>query len=208
MFGDSQLLIRFMLRIYKKPQRHTIYWAVEDVKRAERDMGGPVAYRHVTREANCVADDMARRALEAKADITFWSGDIPEGAPANQVGDVYAQQGTQPQLDWSAMPKPVAWGERIPKPPSVGALFGTRFAECVRVLTLQADQAAASARLRELVGEEAEGCLASLATDQGVLARLRRCLEPRVCPTTQARRQGAGDAPDERPCMWCGDASD
>ena len=34
-FGDSQLLIRFMLRIYKKPQRHTIYWAVEDVKRAE-----------------------------------------------------------------------------------------------------------------------------------------------------------------------------
>ena len=31
-FGDSQLLIRFMLRIYKKPQQHTIYWAVEDVK--------------------------------------------------------------------------------------------------------------------------------------------------------------------------------
>ena len=31
-FGDSQLLIRFMLRIYKKPQQHTIYWVVEDVK--------------------------------------------------------------------------------------------------------------------------------------------------------------------------------
>ena len=34
-FGNSQLLIRFMLWIYRKPQQHTIYWAVEDVKRAE-----------------------------------------------------------------------------------------------------------------------------------------------------------------------------
>ena len=34
-FGDSQLLIRFILWIYKQPQQHTIYWAVEDVKHAE-----------------------------------------------------------------------------------------------------------------------------------------------------------------------------
>ena len=52
-----------MLWIYKKPQRHTIYWAVEDIKQAERSLGGPVAYRHITREANCVADDMACIAL-------------------------------------------------------------------------------------------------------------------------------------------------
>ena len=34
-FGDSQLMIRFITRLYKKPQRHTIYWALEDVRRAE-----------------------------------------------------------------------------------------------------------------------------------------------------------------------------
>ena len=82
-FGNSQLLIRFMLRIYKKSQRHTIYWAVEDVKRAERTLGGPVAYHHVTREANCIADDMACRALMAKGDITYMQGDVPAYAPPN-----------------------------------------------------------------------------------------------------------------------------
>ena len=34
-FGDSQLMIRFITRLYKRPQRHTIYWALEDVRRAE-----------------------------------------------------------------------------------------------------------------------------------------------------------------------------
>ena len=72
-----------MLRIYKKLQRHTIYWAVEDVKRAERSLGGPVAYRHVTQEVNCLANDMARRALTAKDDITYMQGSIPADAPTN-----------------------------------------------------------------------------------------------------------------------------
>ena len=34
-FGDSQLMIRFITRLYKRPQRHTIYWALEDIRRAE-----------------------------------------------------------------------------------------------------------------------------------------------------------------------------
>ena len=34
-FGDSQLMIRFATRIYKKPQRQTIYWALEEVKKSE-----------------------------------------------------------------------------------------------------------------------------------------------------------------------------
>ena len=38
MFGDSQLIIRFATRVYKKPQRQTIYWALEDVKRAESQL--------------------------------------------------------------------------------------------------------------------------------------------------------------------------
>ena len=60
-----------MLQICKKPQQHTIYWTVEDIKHAEQVLGGPVAYRHVTQEANCMADDMACRMLVAKGDVTY-----------------------------------------------------------------------------------------------------------------------------------------
>ena len=65
---------------------------MEDVKRLETTIGKPVAYRHVTRDANIVADDMARRALDAKQDVVFWRGDVPRDAPANQLPEVYAQQ--------------------------------------------------------------------------------------------------------------------
>lgn len=57
-------MIRFATRLYRKPHRQTIYWAIEDVRRAETHLRTPVAYRHVTRDANTVPDDMARRALE------------------------------------------------------------------------------------------------------------------------------------------------
>ena len=72
-----------MLQVYKKLQQHTIYWAVEAIKQAKWVLGGLVAYRHVTREANCVADDMARRALAAKGDVTYMQGDVPKDAPSN-----------------------------------------------------------------------------------------------------------------------------
>ena len=98
-----------MLRIYKKPQRHTIYWAVEDVKRDERILGGLVVYHHVTQEANCIADDMACHALTAKGDVTYMQGDVPDNAFFNQVEEVCTQQGTCPQLDWMVMPAPVDW---------------------------------------------------------------------------------------------------
>ena len=55
-----------------------------------------MAYRHVTREANCVADDMARRALTAKGDVMYMRGEVPADAPPNQMDEVYAQQGARP----------------------------------------------------------------------------------------------------------------
>jgi ribonuclease HI len=82
-FGDSQLMIRFATRLYKKPHRQSIYWALEDIRRAEASISHPVAYRHVTRDANTVPDDMARRALEEKTDIIFWNGVVPADAPPN-----------------------------------------------------------------------------------------------------------------------------
>ena len=58
-------MIHFLTRVFKWPQRYSIYWAIEDARVEEWALGQPVAYRHVTRDANCILDDMARRALEA-----------------------------------------------------------------------------------------------------------------------------------------------
>ena len=82
-------MIRFATRVYKKPHRQTIYWAIEDLKRSESKLRQHVAYRHVTRDANKVPDDMARRALEEKQDLLFWDGEVPSDAPANQLPDIY-----------------------------------------------------------------------------------------------------------------------
>ena len=43
----------------------------------------------MTRDANAVADDMARRALEERCDVVFWGGEVPEDAPRNQFREVY-----------------------------------------------------------------------------------------------------------------------
>ena len=37
----------------------------------------------MTRDIYCIADDMAKQALEAQATITFWDGQVPEDAPGN-----------------------------------------------------------------------------------------------------------------------------
>ena len=72
-----------MMCIFKQLQRHSIYWSIENVRAAELVLRQPVAYHHVTRDANCVKDDIARRALEARATITFWDGQVPKDAPEN-----------------------------------------------------------------------------------------------------------------------------
>ena len=76
-------MIYFLMHVFKQPQCHSIYWALEDARATEQALGQPVAYCYMTRDANCVADDMARRALEARATITFWDGQMPEDAPGN-----------------------------------------------------------------------------------------------------------------------------
>ena len=100
-------MIRFITRLYRKPSRHLIYWALEEVKRAEQLIGKPVAYRHVTRDANLVADDMARRALEGRCDVIFWGGDTPSDAPTNQMPEVHEQQAPREHLDWTNLPSPM-----------------------------------------------------------------------------------------------------
>ena len=82
-FGNSQLLICFMLQIYKKPKQHTIYWVIEDIKYAKWILDRPVANHHVTWEMNCIADNMAHRMLAAKGDVTYMHGDVHYNAPSN-----------------------------------------------------------------------------------------------------------------------------
>ena len=96
-----------------------------------------MAYHHVMWEANCVADNMACRALTAKGDVIYMQGDIPAEAPPNQLEEVYAQQGARPQLDWSALPTPVDWSQRLkPSDVSVVNVFGQKWARQVQAIAL------------------------------------------------------------------------
>ena len=100
---------------------------MEEVKKIEAQLRQPVAYRHVTRDANTVADDMARRALEAKTDIVYWDGQVPDDAPPNQLPDIYQQQQPTEQLDWTGVPEDL----KLPisftgTPKTVIASFGPR----------------------------------------------------------------------------------
>ena len=60
-----------------------MYWALEDARAEGQALGQPVAYCHVTRDSNCIVDDMARRALETQATITFWDRQVHEDALGN-----------------------------------------------------------------------------------------------------------------------------
>lgn len=63
LLGDSQLIIRFMLGIFKKIRKASIYTPVTHAKELLRRVD--VAFRHVPRHLNTVADDMCRRAEAA-----------------------------------------------------------------------------------------------------------------------------------------------
>ena len=75
-------MIRFLTGIFKKPGTASIYEALQAVKQHARALPH-VAYRHVRHAANVVADDMARRALAAGANVTYWAGQLLDGCPTN-----------------------------------------------------------------------------------------------------------------------------
>ena len=80
-WGDSQLIIRHLQGIYKKPSKIRVYDAIQKVRALKRRWKH-TAYRHLERELNQVADDMARRALAVKTSVVFYGGKVPEGAPS------------------------------------------------------------------------------------------------------------------------------
>ena len=109
-----------------------------------------MAYCHVTRDANCIPDNMARRALEARATITFWDGQVPKDAPGNQLQDIYKQQGNKPWLDWARLPEPFDLTTNQPKPQlhvTVALVFGQRYTVRVAQLCLWEARCKAAVRL-------------------------------------------------------------
>ena len=52
--------MHFLTCVFKWPQYHSIFWALEDSRASEQVLEKPVAYCHVTRDTNCDVDDMAR----------------------------------------------------------------------------------------------------------------------------------------------------
>ena len=62
-WGDSQLIIRHMLGLYRKPGKVRIYEAVEYARSFRKEFKN-VAFRHTTRDLNKVPDEMARLSLE------------------------------------------------------------------------------------------------------------------------------------------------
>ena len=79
-WGDSQLIIRHLVGIYKKPSKVRVYQAIERAKELRRKWNH-IAYRHIERGFNAVPDDMARRALAIRADVIYMPGQVPDDAP-------------------------------------------------------------------------------------------------------------------------------
>ena len=62
----------------------------------------PVAYRHVTREYNKMADDMVRRAREARTTVSFSPPDLPPDAPQFDPQEVFAYLNQDGAIDPAA----------------------------------------------------------------------------------------------------------
>jgi ribonuclease HI len=62
--SDSQLLIRQMTGIYRIKAPHLQKLAMEAAAIVREELDGRVVYRHIPRNENCEADDLANKALD------------------------------------------------------------------------------------------------------------------------------------------------
>ena len=74
-----------------------MYWALEETRINKWALEQPMAYFHMTMDANCVmADEMARWALKAELLSSSGMGRCPRLPTGNKLQDVYEQQGMKP----------------------------------------------------------------------------------------------------------------
>lgn len=90
-WGDSLLTIRHLIGVYKKPSKARVYDAITRAKDFRRRWK-MVAFRHLPRNLNLVADDMARRSLVQESRLVYWGGrDLPSDSPPNQATEIYSR---------------------------------------------------------------------------------------------------------------------
>ena len=91
MLGDSQLVVRHLLRLYKRSTKPSLYLTLEGTKALVKKRGWKVSYRYVPRELNTVPDDMCGRARAATADVEYREAKLPVGALGLDLDALYAQ---------------------------------------------------------------------------------------------------------------------
>jgi len=89
--GDSQLVIRHLLRLFKASTKPSLYLSLEGTKALVRRRRWAIAYRYVPRELNAAADYMATKVREAGATVEYWDGQLPAGAPVVELGALYSK---------------------------------------------------------------------------------------------------------------------
>jgi len=86
--GDSQLLIRFLLGIFKKPRKPSLYQAVKEVKELVYRGRLRVSYRHVPRDLNTQADAMCRLAEVRETSVRLDASQLAD-QPILDLGQLY-----------------------------------------------------------------------------------------------------------------------
>ena len=98
----------------------------------------------------------------------------------------------------------------------MASVFGQWWAERVQAMAPAEVWYEVTEHLRELVDDVIDGCLATQAIkgSVGLTSGMRQLLRPRatasvniVCPAAAKHQALTGDTADNRPCMWCGNAS-
>lgn len=87
------MIINFMLGVFKRPKKNSIYMSVERTRELARSWPHAVAFRHVARDVNEVADDMVHRARDKGCDVTYYSCTLPPDAPPFTTSAVYTYLG-------------------------------------------------------------------------------------------------------------------
>lgn len=94
-FGDSQLVIKWLLGLFKKANKASLYRCVEEIKQMIRKQAWPCTFRNIPRVLNSAADDMCRRARELpETDRIVFTDDSEElqSCPTVDLDAIYTQQ--------------------------------------------------------------------------------------------------------------------
>jgi ribonuclease HI len=104
-FGDSQLVIKAMLGVYKKVRKASLYTCIQAVKTLVSKRGWTVTYRNLPREYNVVADAMCREALALTDSqrVEYWSPGVSGDAPHTDLAAIYSLQGARGTYDQKAV---------------------------------------------------------------------------------------------------------